>query len=185
MNAISSQLCQHVSARSRVGFVLAIAERVLPALAKNANAFRAAQEALGDGWRWEEGESQRALELYDRHVEALAVQGSMIKDKEASAAMSTATSAFFYMVWHAFAQDIASGLVREGDVPNDMADVTEEVIDEVCDYAAGLPCAIDGGSLRWLNVCQRIFLVPIPLNWAPPVPGNTLTRVRVPHAIIQ
>jgi hypothetical protein len=135
MKTVSGDLCRAVSVRTRVAFVLAVAERVLPALVGHAEAFHAARKALADGWRWEEGKRIKALQLYDDDVEALAVQGSLIRGPETSAAMCAATSAFYYVLWQAFKHDLTSGFVREGEVPNDIADVTEEVIDEVCDFA--------------------------------------------------
>jgi hypothetical protein len=106
----------------------------MPALAKNPQALNAAQKALTDGWRWEQGENLRATQLYEDDDEALALQGSVITDGEASAAMNAATSAFYYMLWHAFRQDLTKELVREGEIPT-MADVTEGVMEEVCDFA--------------------------------------------------
>jgi hypothetical protein len=131
-----SELRQLVPIRPRVAFVLAVAERVLPALAKNAEAFNVAQQALANAWRWAEGQSISALQLYEDDAAALAVQGSLIKDKEASAAICAVTSAFYYFLWNAFRQQLKEGLVSEGAVPNDMAEVTEEVMEEVCDFAA-------------------------------------------------
>jgi hypothetical protein len=135
MTDVCSSLSSAIPIRPRVAFVLAIAERVMGALAKNTEAFNAVQKALADGWRWERGESLRATQLYEDDVESLAVQGSLISDKEASAAMCAATSAFYYLLWHAFRQDLSRGLVSEGEVPNDMADVTEGVMEEVCAFA--------------------------------------------------
>src|SRR6266508_2957108 len=105
MRAVCSNLSNTVPIRPRVAFVLAIAERVMAALTKNTEAFNAVQKALADGWRWEQGESLRAALLYEDNVESLAVQGSLISDKEASAAMCAVTSAFYYLMWHAFRQD--------------------------------------------------------------------------------
>jgi hypothetical protein len=136
MTTLSHELASLVAIRARVAFALGIAERVLPVLLKNADAFQAARAALDDGWRWEQGESLRASKLYESHIEALAVQGSLLSNVEESAAMCAVTSAFFYVLWHAFRQELSTSQVSEGDVPNDMADVTEEVIDEMCDFAA-------------------------------------------------
>lgn len=135
MRCLCSNLSDTIPVRPRVAFVLAIAERVAPALAENTNAFNAVGKALADGWRWEQGESIRAAQLYDDDVDFLAVQGSLPLNKEASAAMSAATSAFYCVMWHAFRQDLRAGLVSEGEVPNDIADVTEAVMNEVCNFA--------------------------------------------------
>src|SRR5262249_27245313 len=66
--------------------------------------------------------------------EALVLQGSLIKDKEACAAISTVTSAFYFTLWQAFKQDLNKGLVRAGEVPI-MSEITEELLDEVCNSA--------------------------------------------------
>jgi hypothetical protein len=115
--------------------VLAIAGRAAPALTTYTAAFDAVQKALADGWLWVEGESIRASQLYTDDVEALAVQGSLLAEKEPSAAMCAATSAFYYVMWHAFRQDLRTGRVSAGEVPNDIADVTEGVIEETCNFA--------------------------------------------------
>jgi hypothetical protein len=146
MKLISEELCQRVPVRPRVAFVLAVAERVLPALAGTRDAYAVAERALTDGWRWEQGQTIPALQLYKDDVAGLAIQGSLLSGHEASAAMCAATSAFYYTLWHAFRQDLDTGQVSEGEVPNDMAEVTEEVIDEVCD------CAIRS------SVCDRAWI---------------------------
>jgi hypothetical protein len=134
MKVSYSDLILHLPIRPRVAFVLAIAERVLPALAKNGEAFKAARKAVTDAWRWEEGEKISAIQLYEEDDEALALQTCLIKDKEGSAAINAATSAFYYTLWRAFTLDLSRGQVREGEIPG-MRDVTEEVIDEVCELA--------------------------------------------------
>lgn len=130
------KLEQSATIRARVALVLAIAQRVIPALTANAEAFKAAHRALIDAWQWEEGGAIPALQLYESDVDALAVQGSLVVGEEASAAMFAATSAFYYVLWQAFRQDLKTGRVREGDIPNDIAEITEDVIDEVCRFAA-------------------------------------------------
>lgn len=134
MKSISANLRNHLPIRPRVAFVLAVAERVLPALAKNPAAFNAARKALTDGWQWEERGIVNALRLYEDNDEALALQGSLIAETEASAALCTVTSAFYYLLWHAFGQDLSRGRAREGEIPG-MTEVTEDVIDEVCNFA--------------------------------------------------
>jgi hypothetical protein len=134
MRYVCNNLNGTVPIRPRVAFVLAIAERVMPALTDNPEAFGAVQRALADGWRWEQGEDILAKQLYEDDEGDLALQGSLVRDGEASAAVQTATSAFYYTLWHAFYQDLSRGLVREGDVPL-MTEVTEDVLAEVCDFA--------------------------------------------------
>ena len=134
LNTKYSDLCQHLSIRVRVAFALSIAERVLPSLAENSQAFHAARKALDDCWQWENGDPIRAVQLYDRNDEELVLQGSIITDGEAGAAISAVTSAFYYTLWQAFGQDLTRGLVREGEVPM-MGDVTEETVDDLCNSA--------------------------------------------------
>jgi hypothetical protein len=136
MKSICNDLIRRIPIRARVAFVLAIAERLLPAISENPEALDTARKAIFDGWRWEEGECIHALQLYEDDVESLARQGSLVKDQEASEAFCAVTSAFFYMIWHAFRHDLTVGQVQEGDIPNDMAEMSEGVIDEVCDFAA-------------------------------------------------
>jgi hypothetical protein len=134
MKATCRDLREQVPIRVRVAFALAVAERVLPALSKNTDGFKAARKAVTDCWRWEEGEAIRALQLYENDDEALVLQGSLIVDGEAGAAISAVTSAFYFTLWHSFKQDLEKGLVRVGEVPM-MTEVTEEVLDEVCKSA--------------------------------------------------
>jgi hypothetical protein len=131
MKLTYSGLQNEVPIRARVAFVLTVAGRVIPALAKQTEAFSAARKALSDGWKWEEGEKVSARQLYDDNVEELAVQGSLTSDP----ALGAVISAYYYVVWHAYRQDVTSGHLRQGQIYNDIAEVTEEVIDEVCDYA--------------------------------------------------
>jgi hypothetical protein len=134
MTATCSDLRDHVPIRVRVAFGLDVAERVLPALTKHLEGFEAARRALTACWRWEKGEPIRAVQLYDANDEALVLQGSFITDIEASAAISTVTSAFYFTLWQAFKQDLNRGLVKTGEVPM-MSEVTEEVIENVCKSA--------------------------------------------------
>lgn len=130
-----SAMCQRLPIRARVAFVLAVAERVLPALAKHVHGLHAAQAALSDAWQWEEGADIRALWLYKKNIEPLAIQGSSMEDGKASAAMCAVTAAYFYTLWHAFRLDLDRKEVRASKVPNDIADVSEDVIDEACGFA--------------------------------------------------
>lgn len=134
MKSKFSDLRQRVPIRGRVAFVLAVAQKVLPALEHKQDALSAAAQALADGWRWEEGETISSLQLYEKDDEDLVLQGSLVKDEKALPAIMAATSAFYYMLWHAYKLDLNRGQVKRGEVPN-MGEVSEEVIDEVCQYA--------------------------------------------------
>lgn len=135
MNSQYSKLISTIPVRPRVAFTLAVAERVKPALEGNTEAFNAVQKALADSWRWEQGKDIKALQLYDNDDEALALQGCLVKDKEGSNALMTATSAFYFTLRHAYIIDLRKGLVQEGEVPC-MTEVTEqELIDEACKCA--------------------------------------------------
>jgi hypothetical protein len=134
-NGACCLFCSDLPIRARVAFALATAQHVVTALHGNQNASHFIHSALVDGWRWEQGHDIRAITLYELHTENLAVQSSLINEKRATAAMCAAVSAFYYMLWHAFRQDLSNGMVNAGDVPNDIADVTEDVIQEVCEYA--------------------------------------------------
>jgi hypothetical protein len=129
-----SDLQQSVPIRTRVAFVLAVAEKALPALENKQDALNASAQALADGWRWEEGETISSLQLYEKDDEDLVFQGSLVKEDKALAAIMAATSAFYYMLWHAYKLDLKNGQVKRGEVPN-IGEVSEEVIDDVCKYA--------------------------------------------------
>jgi hypothetical protein len=130
-----ADLQRKISIRPRVAFALAVAERVLPTLVHSKDAFDTAVKTLSDGWRWEEGRSISAEDLYRSNVEGLAVQGSLTSDP----ALGATISAYYYLMWHAFQQDIRESKLPAGKVPNDIAEVSEEVLTEVCEYAAKTP----------------------------------------------
>jgi len=121
--------------RIRVAFVLSIADRVLPALNGNNLAYGIANDALRDAWKWVEGGNLRAIQLYNNHIDYLACEGPEITDELESNSFLAVISAFYYVVWHAFQHDLVYHLVSEGDVPNDIAEVSENVIAEVCEFA--------------------------------------------------
>jgi hypothetical protein len=124
-----SEMLEKLTIRARVAFVLGVADRVMLNLIEHSTAFDAGSKAISAGWRWVEGGSISANELYDNHVENLAIQSSMIDNP----ALGTVISALYYVMWHAFKQEINDG--KAPIVPNDIAEVSEEVVDEVCDYA--------------------------------------------------
>jgi len=91
-----------------------------------------------------------SLQLYEKDDEALTLQGCLVKEKKALGAIMAATSAFYYMLWHAYKLDLNRGHVRRGEIPN-MGEVSEEVIDEVCQYAMqSTLCDED-----WLNALTK------------------------------
>jgi hypothetical protein len=129
-----SDLQECLPIRARVAFVLAAAQRSLLALEGKADASKACAQALRDGWRWQEGEGISSLELYERDDEDLVLQGSLVKEEKALQAIMAATSAFYYTLWHAYKVDLRSAKVMRGEIPN-MGEMSEEVIDEVCQFA--------------------------------------------------
>ncbi len=145
-----SDLQQSVPIRTRVAFVLAVAEKALPALGNKQDALNASAQALADGWRWEEGETISSLQLYEKDDEDLVLQGSLVKEDKALAAIMAATSAFYYLLWHVYKLDLSKGQVKRGEVPN-MGEVSEEVIDDVCKYAIQSTLCDEG----WLNTLTK------------------------------
>jgi uncharacterized protein with von Willebrand factor type A (vWA) domain len=153
VKAISRDMRQLVPIRSRVAFVLAVAGKALPALENHRDALDAVAQALADGWRWEEGETISSLQLYEKDDEALALQGCLVKEQAALGAIMAATSAFYYMLWNAYKLDLNRGQVRRGEVPN-MGEVSEEVMDEVCQYATQSGLCDE----KWVNaVAERLI----------------------------
>jgi hypothetical protein len=127
-----------------------VAQKALPALEGKQDALNASAQALADGWRWEEGETISSLQLYEKDDEDLVLQGSLVKDEKALGAIMAATSAFYYMLWHAYKLDLKRGKVKRGEVPN-MGEVSEEVIEHVCQYAMqSALCDED-----WLNALAK------------------------------
>jgi hypothetical protein len=169
MRSLYHKLSNTIPIRPRVALVLAIAERVIGALGKNTEAFNAVQKALVDGWRWEQGENVGATQLYDNDDEALALQGCLVKDEQESSAIMAATSAFYYTLWHAYMMDLHRGQVREGEIPG-MTDVTEEVIDEVCEHAIHTSLCDSDWIIALANRLSADFPTTNPEELGPVVP---------------
>jgi hypothetical protein len=128
--------------RSRVAFVLAIAGNAIRHLPCPSRMRRVAIAALECAWAWEEGQTKTASQMYDEHAPQLAEEDSAPCDSQlACDALCTVVSAYFYMLWHAFGKDLDENVVAPGDVPNDIAEVSEDGIDEVCEFAVKANCA--------------------------------------------
>jgi hypothetical protein len=124
------------SIRSRVAFVLAVAESCIDRLRYNPKVFNLAVEAIRDAWRWEEGEPVSGDQL-DHHLEgseeeSLAVYGCD-PPESARAAVMAVTSAVAYVAWHAYRHDGVSA------VSSTIHEVDESVIDDVVAYASSSP----------------------------------------------
>ena len=150
MKSISSELQQHAPIRARVAFVLAVAEKVLPALEKDAGALNAAARPWLTGGDGKKGKRFRRFNFMIRTMRLWFFKAVWRRRRRTLAAIMAATSAFYYMLWHAYKLDISRGQVRRGEVPN-MGEVSEEVVDEVCQYAMqSTLCEED-----WLNALKQ------------------------------
>jgi hypothetical protein len=136
--------------RARVAFVLAVAEVVRPAIQTREVVAARIRSALDLAWRWEQfgGISGRAL--YDM-LESENEDGLMVEEWEAPAEQKPAwvaiTSAISYASWHAF---VTGGDKR---IPEPIAEVSEEVIDQVVAYARRAPGFDPGGVDRLAQYC--------------------------------
>jgi immunity protein Imm6 of predicted polymorphic toxin system len=118
----------HATIRGRVAFVLAAAERV--ASGKHA---KTALAALADAWQWVEGKQISASDIYENVDALFAADSDATSDAREAAAVRAAVSAFYYAAWHAFRREWTTN--NRLAIPSDIADVTEEVIDEVSTFA--------------------------------------------------
>ncbi|HEX9294447.1 MAG TPA: Imm6 family immunity protein [Polyangiaceae bacterium] len=125
------RLVEEATVRARVAFVLAIAERVAPLLPKDLR--DRADAALVDSWRWVGGEPLAAEDLYERLTRLAEWEFKAAKGPEKEAVMAL-ESAIFYVCWQAFGAELASGKPIEKGVPNDMAEGSEQVANEVADF---------------------------------------------------
>jgi len=130
-----AELVGSLPIRARGAFVLGVAERMAPPPETNASVADVVHSAMRDAWRWVEGNEVSGKALYDAHIESLGIAGSQPLKGAERAALDAATSAYYYVTWHAFRLHEGSERLVD-DVPNDMAEMTENVIDEVCRFAS-------------------------------------------------
>jgi hypothetical protein len=140
--------------RPRVAFVLALADRVANVFPSSRTRNEVVGCALKDAWEWVEGKSTSASSLYEAHVGKLCLESSLLKDGPDASALASAISAFYYVLWHAYRQDLNNERVSAGEVPNDMADVSEEIVDEVCQFA----CDADSSIKDWVETMGPRFV---------------------------
>jgi hypothetical protein len=91
--------------------------------------------ALDQCWRWVKGDEVRARAIYWDHIESLMAADFRVgnADSPEGVAIRAGIAAFLYAMWQAFRQDRASGIERS--MPGDVAEVSEEVLDEVYSFA--------------------------------------------------
>lgn len=129
------ELLRAAAIRARVAFVLATAERVASVLVEERELYETAQNALSDGWKWEEGGTISARQLYDKHSERLVVGASRKASDYGAGAFGATISAMYYLMWHAFSFELREGQIDLGTIPEDIFEVAEDVIDDVIDHA--------------------------------------------------
>jgi len=136
--------------RIRVGMVLAICEKVLPVLAENETAFSACRAALNDGWKWAKGDSISAIEIYN-HMETLGdCETSASREQEINSICAVELT-IQYVSWHAFKIELKGVAPQSRPVPNDMADVTENYLSQIIDFAGKADESVPGWVRALLN----------------------------------
>jgi hypothetical protein len=120
--------------RFRVGCMLAVCENLLPIFSENKGALSASRAAIDDGWKWVGGAAVSACEIYDHLGSLVGFETTAIREEEIDA-MCAIEGTVQYAAWHAFRVELRGVPSRTRPVPNDMADVTEDVIDEILDFA--------------------------------------------------
>jgi len=175
MENVSVRL-KNVPVRARVGFALAIAESVLVDLVPNTRAHGIARKALAEGWNWEMRGDIAALRIYDKYVDSLALESSRKMSDGENASFGATISAMYYLMWHAFQEDLRIGMVSDGEIPNDMADVGEDVLDETCEYASRSPAYNPSWTESLVDRLAREFHTQETSEIGTPIPRDYFLR---------
>jgi len=126
------RLAAFLPVRARVALALGIADSVLPAI-RDGDSLKTAKKALDDAWKWENGKDVTARDVY-AHIEPVTVAATRSNNEREKAALCAIGSAIYYVAWHAFSSELKQK--KKISVPNDMADVTEETVNEILEYAS-------------------------------------------------
>ena len=123
-----------VTTHARIAFVLALAESVLIELKNEPKTFALGQEALSAAWKWEEkkeGTGHSLFEYVDSSTEKdFGVHELDYEDIERISSVVTITLALGYTTKHAFQLE---GINR---FPEPIAEITEETIEQVFEFAS-------------------------------------------------
>ena len=155
--------------RTRVGVVLAVCERLFPVLNENHNALLTARASVDDCWKWVEGHTISARQIYN-HLEELSVfETSAVREEEINAICAVELTVQ-YTSWHAFRLELKGVPPQTRPVPNDMADITEDVVEQIIGFAA----KADERALGWAKTLAETHCSSLPADeLGPPVSRHT------------
>lgn len=108
--------------------------KVLCAITENQKAFSAARVALEDGWKWVAGESISARRIYN-HLEQLSEFETSATTENEINAICAVELTVQYVAWHAFRIELEGVAPQTRPVPNDLADITEDIMKQIVDHA--------------------------------------------------
>jgi hypothetical protein len=148
-----------VTIRARVAFALLLAERVLQRLPENSEAYGAVRKALDDGWAWLEGVRIPARQLY-WNLGPIDVEATNCEAEPLKAELCAILCALYYLTWHAYGVELEAAKDGEISVPSTMAEITEDIIEEMVAYASANG-SVDGS---WVAVTIRRLLASYPTN---------------------
>jgi hypothetical protein len=133
--------------RARVAFALAVGEAVTGTL-PSGPAKDPALAALAKGWNWAAGAVARAADMHE-HLGAVAEAEAGAEPNRVSALCSLEL-VICYASWHAYRQELRGDADGWRFVPNEMAEMSEEVLNQLCQYAleAGISEQLVGGLAR-------------------------------------
>jgi hypothetical protein len=129
------ELVERTSARARVSFVLAVAERVIGTLRYDSAGYSKAVDALDLAWNWVETGKVTGSELYEL-LENEEDTGLLIHEWEAgedearTSAWICVTTAIAYASWHAYQRR------NERAMPEPICEVSERAVSNVVEYAS-------------------------------------------------
>jgi hypothetical protein len=124
------QFLTTTSVRGRVAFVLAIAGRALSLLVPGTPAYTVSTKVVNAAWPFAEGGHVAALHL-NQYLEIIVEMemGAVGAEKQGLSVIGLGVA---YITWEAFGIDLATGAVRDEDVPGEeMADISEKDIETV------------------------------------------------------
>lgn len=175
MNTHLKENIQQLTLLARVAYAIACAERALHILRDWPQAHDLATRAVEKVWQWENGNKVSASELHDLLHQLLDTYPIVKSDPKAERASLAIASAMYYTSWEVdrFEARVQGEKWREP-LPNDLADVSEEDLEQALTYAAEV---VDDrvAEARW----QKRVLVELVARFKtanPDEPGATVPR---------
>ena len=161
------ELVSRASFRGRAAFVVSLATSVGAGVLSGESA-EAATAALDACWNWIEGGDLTAASIH-QHIAPLAGLEVRSETSTESSALCAVATAVYYTAWTSYSAEIAEKRIDPATVPNDMFDVTDQALEEACQYALETG-VLSAGAINSLatRVAHASRIVP-PEQTGPPI----------------